>query len=78
MLRRAQGDACALCLRPLGDRWSVDHDHVLARLHGHPENVGCERCCRGILCVGCNSFLAGFHDDPVFLRRAADYAERRR
>ena len=79
MLFRAQGGRCALCLRALsaGD-YAVDHDHFLAREHGHGERVGCERCVRGLLCRGCNSFLSGFRDDPAFLRRAADYSGRRR
>lgn len=77
-VKAAQQGACALCRRPLGDQFSVDHDHVLAEVHGHNPNVGCPRCFRGLLCLGCNNFLSGFRDDPDFLRRAAAYSERRR
>lgn len=74
----AQQGACALCLRPLGDAFVIDHDHALAEVHGHDPLVGCPRCFRGALCHDCNGWLRGFRDDPTFLRRAAAYAERRR
>jgi hypothetical protein len=31
---------------------------------------------RGLLCVWCNRGLRYYHDDPYFLRNAADYLER--
>lgn len=78
-LVRAQSGRCALCLRPLDvSAAMVDHDHRLAVAHGHAATVGCRRCARGALCLGCNSWLAGFRDDPEFLRRAAVYAGHRR
>jgi hypothetical protein len=80
-LWRAQRGVCALCRRPLGDRFDVDHDHRLAAAHGHASGVGCPRCVRGLLCAGwsgCNRFLSTFRGEPEFLRRAADYSERRR
>lgn len=73
-----QGGACALCRRELGERYVVDHDHRLAESHAHPAEVGCPGCVRGILCPGCNMFLAGFRAEPSFLLRAASYAGRRR
>jgi hypothetical protein len=77
-LVRSQEGVCALCLRQLGDNFVIDHDHALAEAHGHDVNVGCPRCVRGALDVGCNTWLAGFRDDPDFLLRAAQYAGRRR
>lgn len=77
-LVEAQNGACALCKRPLADEFAIDHDHVLAESHGHDPLTGCKACVRGALCLGCNSWLSSFRDDSEFLRRAADYAERRR
>jgi hypothetical protein len=56
----------------------VDHDHELARRHGHNPERGCPSCFRGIACNAHNAALGAFHDDPAVLRRAADYIERRR
>lgn len=78
MLVRAQHSLCALCLRPLGEKFAVDHDHVLAEAHGHPATTGCERCVRGLTCLGCNFWLSSFRGEPEFLMRAAQYAGRRR
>ena len=75
---KAQGGLCALCLRPLGDETMVDHDHALAHVHGHDAESGCAMCVRGVLCRGCNSWLAGFRAEPDFLLRAARYAASRR
>jgi hypothetical protein len=72
---RAQRGACAVCQRPLPAVPIVDHDHELARLHGHPETRGCRRCVRGLLCEDCNLGLGRFRDDPEALRRAAAYLE---
>lgn len=77
-LHAAQEGLCALCKRPLGDDFVVDHDHLLAARHGHNPEVGCRYCVRGLVCPGDNNWLAGFRDDPEFLRSAAEYAERRR
>lgn len=77
-LRKAQGGRCALCQRPLGETFAVDHDHRLAARHGHNPDTGCPRCCRGLLCWACNGFLVGAYGEPEFLRRAAAYAESRR
>lgn len=63
MLKAAQGGVCAVC----GERAAVhvDHDHETRRV-------------RGILCESCNGFLGAFGDDPVLLRAAIGYLERRR
>lgn len=55
---------CALCPRqPKKKRLAVDHDHKTGKR-------------RGLLCSLCNPALGAFHDDPVLLRKAADYLER--
>lgn len=58
-----QGFVCAICgeVSP-GRNLAVDHDHVTGKV-------------RGLLCIKCNRSLGGFKDDPVRLRRAADYLE---
>jgi hypothetical protein len=75
---QAQGGLCAICARPLGALFTVDHDHFLAERHGHDPRRGCPSCFRGILHTPCNTALGAFNDDPIVLRRAADYIERRR
>lgn len=62
----------------MGTYFAVDHDHLLAAQHGHNPVVGCQHCCRGLLCGRCNGFLVGEYGEPEFLRRAAAYAESRR
>lgn len=63
-----QGGGCALCgVAKRG--WArgadlhIDHCHVTGRV-------------RGLLCGDCNTAIGRFGDDPVKLRRAADYLER--
>lgn len=64
-----QGGVCAICERayPGGrwDEWHVDHCHETGAI-------------RGILCNDCNAGLGILGDDPVRLRRAADYLEEAR
>lgn len=73
--RQAQKGQCAVCLRELPEVPIVDHDHALARMHGHPETRGCRLCARALLCEDCNLGLGRFRDDPEVLRRAALYIE---
>ena len=62
----AQAGVCAICGGPPGKRsLNVDHDHVTGKV-------------RDLLCPTCNVGLGGLRDDPVLLRRAADYIERHR
>jgi hypothetical protein len=63
-----QGGACAICRR---SDWPgrhnspcVDHNHTTGAV-------------RGLLCDSCNQGLGRFGDDPIKLRSAADYLERR-
>lgn len=74
-LYRFQGGRCAICRRATGasKRLAVDHDHVLARQHGHPEGKACRLCSRGLLCSLCNDTIAHFRDDPAVAKRAAAY-----
>jgi len=64
LLYKHQGGRCAGCQRAKGisKRLAVDHDHKTGAV-------------RGLLCHNCNSTLAHFRDDPVALRRLADYLE---
>ena len=73
-----QGGLCAVCGRPLGASFAVDHDHVLAAQHGHKPTTGCRRCVRGILHHGCNFALGALGDDPEILLAAAAYVVRLR
>jgi hypothetical protein len=70
-----QGGRCALCRRATGasKRLAVDHDHTLARQHGHPEGKGCRECSRGLLCATCNDVVAHARDDAAYGRRLAAY-----
>ena len=62
----AQGGACALC----GE--SPHADHPLHVDHDHDTGV-----IRGLLCGHCNRMLGCAKDNPVTLRAAADYLERK-
>lgn len=64
-----QCGACALCGKVPGEDpergrnqkcLHVDHDHKTGKI-------------RGLLCSSCNRGLGYFGDDPVVLRRAAEY-----
>jgi hypothetical protein len=77
VLLREQEHRCAVCgtfeFGALGPM--VDHDHELARQHGHSEFKGCRRCVRALLCWRCNTLLGNALDDPDTLRRAAAYLD---
>lgn len=52
-LRELDGDLCAWCNEPLGDRVEVDHDH---NCEWHSANgVACPQCVRGLLHPVCNT-----------------------
>jgi len=67
-LLQAQGGRCKLCDTTETDSKNgvldVDHDHATGVV-------------RGLLCHRCNWALGILQDDPVLVRRAADYLERR-
>lgn len=51
-----QGGVCAICKKPpKKNRLHVDHDHGCDQ--EHDPKLGCVKCFRGLLCVGCNSRL---------------------
>jgi hypothetical protein len=72
MMLSAQGGVCAVCgTGPSATRrLNVDHDRTCC-----PQQKSCGRCVRGLLCTGCNNGT-GIKDDPVLLRRRADYVDR--
>ncbi len=66
-----QNGECAICLSPFGDDTPcIDHDHTCC-----PGLKSCGKCVRGILCRQCNAWLGRVKDDPIVLRRAANYLE---
>ena len=69
-----QGGVCAICGTddPAGRHgvWQIDHDHSCC-----PGPYSCGKCVRGLLCGKCNPAIAMFLDEPITIRRAADYLE---
>ncbi|MEU9022464.1 endonuclease VII domain-containing protein [Actinomadura sp. NPDC048394] len=61
-LLKVQVGHCAVCADLPAEH--VDHDHVSGAV-------------RGLACTGCNSGMGQFGDDPIALRRAADYVSGR-
>lgn len=74
-MRHSQRGLCPICQRELPPVPPVDHDHDLARKHGHSPRFGCPRCVRSLLCGPCNLGLGNFEDDPERLRAAATYVQ---
>lgn len=70
---RLQEYLCMICGDSLGLEWAADHDHALARLHGHDPKQGCRWCFRGLLCKGCNLMLGWSRDRPEVLEAGAAY-----
>ena len=59
----AQGDKCAICSQPLvfgTGGYAVDHNHETGVV-------------RGLLCVGCNTGLGNFKDNPSIMARGIEY-----
>ncbi|MEU5992209.1 endonuclease domain-containing protein [Spirillospora sp. NPDC047418] len=61
-LLKVQGGYCAVCADLPAEH--VDHDHKTGAV-------------RGLACSGCNTGMGQLRDDPIALRRAADYVEGR-
>lgn len=55
----AQGGKCFGCDFATGKtkRLAVDHDHELAKTHGHDPDKGCRECIRALLCGPCNQTI---------------------
>ncbi|MEU6036691.1 endonuclease VII domain-containing protein [Actinomadura sp. NPDC047616] len=62
LLLHLQVGLCAICCDRPAEH--VDHDHDTGDV-------------RGMLCTGCNTGMGQLGDDPISLRRAADYVQRR-
>lgn len=76
-LLERQGGGCAICGAVVsldGRSLAVDHDHACCPGRGRC----CGRCVRGVLCVGCNTGLGSFRDEPALLLAAVAYLQRRR
>lgn len=71
----SQGGACAICGVPEPYPFGLrpDHDHACC-----PERPTCGECTRGLLCDTCNRGIGFLKDNPVLLRRAAEYIEEAR
>lgn len=63
-LSKERDNRCEICDKQV-DRLHIDHDHVTNSF-------------RGLLCPSCNRGLGQMYDDPIILRKAARYIERRR
>jgi hypothetical protein len=61
MLNEQQG-VCKICGQKDNRRLAVDHYHVSGRI-------------RGLLCRHCNTAIGLFDDNPLLLRKAADYLD---
>lgn len=60
-LLKQQKGKCAICKEvPKKDHLCVDHNHKTLAV-------------RGLLCNNCNTALGMFQDDPLLIKRAADY-----
>jgi hypothetical protein len=69
-----QGGGCAICgtTTPGGrGRMHIDHDHNCC-----PEDHGCKKCIRGLLCHHCNTALGKFKDSVAILEKAIDYLKK--
>ncbi len=62
ILLAMQGGKCKICRHELTKRPQTDHCHKTGPV-------------RGILCLGCNTGLGLFKEDPALLRAAATYLE---
>ncbi len=66
----AQGNSCAICVRPFTSTPHIDHDHACC-----PGASSCGRCVRGLLCSNCNTGLGLLKDSPAILTAAIRYLE---
>jgi len=70
----SQGGVCYICgASPKNNRLHVDHKHEKGERKQNPR--GKRNRVRGLLCWQCNSAMGKFKDDPVRLRKAAEYLE---
>lgn len=66
-----QGGRCAICKIILTETKDMhwDHDHSCC----NQNNVGCNKCVRGIVCGGCNRGLGHFKDNIISMQNAITY-----
>jgi hypothetical protein len=57
-----QGNKCIICCEPFIKTPHVDHDHLTGKV-------------RGLLCNVCNRGIGYLKDNPIIVRRAAEYLE---
>lgn len=69
--KSAQGNLCALCRLPGFILNAERHHEKLCVDHCHKTGV-----LRELLCHNCNRALGLFQDDPILIRKAADYIEK--
>lgn len=69
-----QNYLCAVCRIANGKTkaLAVDHDHKLAKQHGHDVKKACIDCVRGLLCSTCNQIIIGRYSQQQ-LQNAIDY-----
>jgi hypothetical protein len=67
----AQVGGCAICRKPLGEKYNVDHDHACCNTSAK----SCGACVRGLLCRPCNQGLGHFMDSVDTLKSAINYLE---
>lgn len=60
VLQDQQQNKCAICSKPLGEKFCIDHCHETGKV-------------RGLLCYGCNSGIGLLNDDPALLTIAIEY-----
>lgn len=80
VLLAIQGGVCWICERPPKEGTKdgrrvlhVDHRHVKNDKKQGPRST--RKRIRGLLCWRCNASLQKFRDNPVLMRKAADYVE---
>lgn len=72
----SQDGTCWICQRnPTNKALHVDHLHVRGDAKTSAQEK--RKRVRGLLCWRCNTSIGKFNDDPVFLRRAAEFLERK-
>lgn len=68
-----QGGRCYICQWARGKtrRLCVDHDHSCQV--GHPKELGCQECVRGLLCQFCNTVVGRARDAVEWFLRGVEY-----
>ena len=69
-----QRGRCAICNNPpTGRALSIDHKHI--KQDKRHRGAECRARVRGLICWADNVAIAKFRDDPIRLRRAAEFLE---